>query len=137
MTKLTVYQGSAPDKKTMNKTVFALSVHGWLAYISATHAPQMNTVIEEIDAAVLSIGGFAQTAAESANAANLAKNEAKSARDEAVNAVSQLPDGTLNDAIISADDTWSSAKINSEFEAKADIASVLSLAQAQATALCF
>jgi len=62
MTKLTVYQGSVPDKKTMNKTVFALSVHNWLAYISVTHAPQMNTVVDEIGAAVIAIEGFTQTA---------------------------------------------------------------------------
>ena len=69
MTKLTVYQGSVPDKKTMNKSVFALSVHGWLAYISVTHAPQMNTVIDEIDAAVIAIEDFAQRAQSAAGIA--------------------------------------------------------------------
>lgn len=137
MTKLTVYQGSVPDKKTMDKSTFALSVHGWLAYISATHAPQMNTVIDEIDAAVLSIENFAQTATDSAAAAILAKNEAEAARDEAVNAVSQLPDGIINDATISELDTWSSHKINTELFSKADASSVLTLAQIQSTALCF
>lgn len=137
MTKLTVYQGSVPNKKLMNKSVFALSVHGWLAYISVTHAPQMNTVIDEIAAAVLNIETFAQTAEDNANAAIAAKNITLAARDEALNAVSQLPDGTVNDAIISADNTWSSVKINTELEAKADVISVLSLAQAQSAALCF
>lgn len=137
MTKLTVYQGSVPDKKTMDKSTFALSVHSWLAYISATHAPQMNTVIDEIDAAVLSIENFAQTATDSAAAAILAKNEAEAARDEAVNAVSQLPDGIINDATISELDTWSSHKINTELFSKADASSVLTLAQIQSTALCF
>lgn len=137
MTKLTVYQGSIPDKKTMDPTTFALSVHGWLNYVTLTHAPQMNTVIDEIDAAVLSIETFAQTATDSAEAAILAKNEAEAARDEAVNAVSQLPDGVINDATTNGTDTWSSQKINTELAAKADTASVFTLAQAQATALCF
>jgi hypothetical protein len=137
MTKLTVYSGLVPNKKTMNKSVFSLSVHGWLAYISSIHAPQMNTVIDEIDAAVLSIGNFAQTAEDSASAAIEAKNIAVNARDEAVNAVAQLPTGIINDATIAANDTWSSQQINTKLLGKADIASVLSLAQTQAAALCF
>lgn len=95
MTKLTVYQGSVPNKKTMNKSVFALSVHGWLAYISSAHAPQMNTVIDEIDAAVLSIENFAQTAEESANATNLARDAAVAARDVVLVSVNSAQNAEL------------------------------------------
>ena len=57
-----------------------------------------------------------------------AKNEAIIARDEAVGAVAALPDGIINDGIVSSTDTWSSQKIAQNS---------FTLAQAQATALCF
>jgi len=42
----------------------------------------------------------------------IARDEAVIARDEAVGAVATLPDGIINDGIVSTTDTWSSEKID-------------------------
>ena len=68
----------------------------------------------------------AQTTA--TNAANSAL-EAKAARDEAVNAVAVLPDGTINDSILSPVDAWSSQKISDELAKKVNILDMDELTQ--------
>lgn len=74
---------------------------------------QINTVSTEINESVLSVTNDAADA-------NNAKMAAEAARDEAVGAISALPDGVVNDSIVSTTDVWSSSKVSGELEQKAE-----------------
>lgn len=74
---------------------------------------QINTVSTEINESVLSVTNDAADA-------NNAKLAAEAARDEAVGAISALPDGVVNDSIVSTTDVWSSSKVSGELEQKAE-----------------
>ena len=76
----------------------------------------------DMQARVTELNTFAGQANVLASEVNTAHEETLIARDEAVGAVATLPEGIINDGVVSPTDTWSSQKI---------------LAQAQATALCF
>lgn len=62
---------------------------------------------------------------------------AKKYAQDAAAVVATIPDGTINDAATTLVGTWSSSKISDELVGKASTASVLTLAQVQATALLF
>lgn len=51
--------------------------------------------------------------------------------------VATIPEGTINDATTSPTGVWSSQKVSTELAGKASASSVQTLAQIQATALCF
>lgn len=124
------YMGVIPNAATMNEDEFADAVYPWMAYLNSSTLPE----IEAHRVALTALSGEIEAAATAVDEANTI---VLAARDEVVNTAALLPDGTINDATTSLTDTWSSNKINSELSTKADTSSVLTLAQAQATALCF
>ena len=85
-----------------------------------TFKDQINTTQTEINLSETNASDSADASALSATASNNAKLAAEQARDEAVAAVSALPDGTISDSITTLVDTWSSQKISDELDLKAD-----------------
>lgn len=86
--------------------------------------PALNTVTEQIDQASANVNTKEASTVEASSLAASARDEAVIARDEAVGAVATLPDGIINDAIISTTDTWSSSKVAAEIAAGQSIETI-------------
>jgi len=130
ISKLPVFTGTWPNANTQTDEAYANNTFFAHAWIGTTLAPALNTTLGELDAVILKMTNDTQTVLD-------AKDETLVARDEAVNAVSQLPDGVVNDATTTLLDAWSSKKISDNLALKQDIATAFTLAQAQSAALCF
>lgn len=79
--------------------------------------PALNTVTEQIDQASANVNTKEASTVEASSLAASARDEAVIARNEAIGAVATLPEGIINDAIISPTDTWSSSKVAAEIAA--------------------
>lgn len=75
---------------------------------------EANALETNVNAKEVSANAAAVSATTQAGLATTARIAAEEARDEAVGAAATLPDGIVNDAIISTTDTWSSSKISSQ-----------------------
>jgi hypothetical protein len=107
----------APNLQTNTPEQFTQNVDALLGalpnFVTQANALETNVNSKEASAAL-----SASNALASENAAEAAQLAAELARDEAVAAVATIPDGTINDGIISTTDTWSSSRINLELSLK-------------------
>jgi hypothetical protein len=107
----------APNLQTDSPTEFTQNVDALLgalpAFVTEANALETNVNAKEASAAL-----SASNALASEQAAEVAQLAAELARNEAVAAAATIPDGTINDGIISTTDTWSSNKINLELSLK-------------------
>ena len=118
---VSAYTGVVPDKKTQTKIEFANNVQPYLNYINAVFVPQNNAMITSIntwttEANTLKdeVNTLSVTATTKAAEASASADAAAQSAIEAQGAVATLPDGVIDDALISTTGTWSSSKINTD-----------------------
>jgi hypothetical protein len=106
-----------PDRVNDTPAEFSQNTANFLnalpAFVTEANALETNVNAKEASATTAASNALA-----SENAAEAAQLAAELARDEAVAAAATIPDGTINDGIISTTDTWSSNKINTELSLK-------------------
>ena len=81
--------------------------------LTDTTVTQLNNFATQANTLATEVNNKEVSAVTAKDNAVLAQVAAELARDEAVGAVSTLPDGIINDGTVSATDTWSSEKIDS------------------------
>ncbi len=111
-TTIPEYSGSVPNKATDSKESWSMNVYNMMLWLANSFTTKFNLSVTEVEVNRSETQSKADEVTENLQATIDMKDETKTLRDEAVNAVSQLPDGAINDATISELDTWSSAKLD-------------------------
>ena len=103
-TQIPGYGGQVPKKATDTKENWATNVYNMIVWIATIFVGKFNTAVTEVET-------NRSTTQDRADEVVQNTQITLAARDEAVGAVAQLPDGVVNDAITSPTNTWSSEKI--------------------------
>jgi len=138
LTTLTAYSGVVPNRAMQDDNARALAVFSFLQYAGVSLVTEINTnFVSKLNTLAGEIDTVAAQVAEDKNTIIEAKDITVAAKNAVLNVASVLPEGTINDSTINTLHTWSSFAINTKLDLKADKETSLTLAQAQATALCF
>lgn len=102
---MTQYTGTVPNKATQTKEEFANAVHPYLNYFNSTFTPNLTAVSTALTT-------FKTEVNELAVEVNTNASETKTARDEAVNAISTITPGAIDNTTKAANKTYSNEKVD-------------------------
>lgn len=109
------YTGTIPERKPNNENERALAVWNFLNFTSNTMFTQINeSFIPKLNNFKTQLNTTYEAIQEDKQTILTAKEQTLEAKETAVNSVSALPDGKINDTTVSATDTWSSFKIDNK-----------------------